>query len=119
MLFFESIPAPKHLEVTSHAHIGIVFYDGMTLNKAFCAPNKIYEYSYFGLPCLSNRIPGLVNTVEAFRFGRCIDMKKEEIISAINDIEDNYEEYSLNGKVFYNATDNIAVMRKLLTDIGC
>lgn len=40
------IPAPYHLEITSYAHIGIVFYRNDALNKVFCAPNKIYEYRF-------------------------------------------------------------------------
>ncbi|MBQ3614620.1 MAG: hypothetical protein II993_01290, partial [Anaerotignum sp.] len=43
-------PAPTHLEVTSHATVGIANYDDSSLNNLFCAPNKIYEYTGFGIP---------------------------------------------------------------------
>lgn len=117
-LFYESIPAPKHLEVTSRAHIGIVFYDGANLNKAFCAPNKIYEYSSFGLPMLANRIPGLMNTVGAAGCAECVDLEEKEIISAIKRIDSSYEKYSNAAKTFFNSTDNTQTMRRLLEDTG-
>ena len=43
-VFYPYVPAPLHLEVTSYARFGILFYRPTILNKAFCAPNKIFEY---------------------------------------------------------------------------
>ena len=116
-LYYESIPAPKHLEVTSRAHIGIVFYDGANLNKAFCAPNKIYEYSSFGLPMLANRMPGLMNTVGAAGCAECVDLVETEIIGAVERIDNSYEKYSDASKAFFSKTDNLKTMTNLLVDI--
>lgn len=111
------IPAPYHLEITSYAHIGITFYRNDSLNKAFCAPNKIYEYSGFGIPILANDIPGLKNTVGKYGAAECIDFKSDIIIQAIKKIEHNYHDYSENAKEFFNSTDNKKTMEKLLEDI--
>ena len=43
-VFYPYIPAPMHLEITSYAKIGILFYRPTILNNAYCAPNKIFEY---------------------------------------------------------------------------
>lgn len=118
VLYYESIPAPGHLEVTSRAHIGVVFYDGANLNKAFCAPNKIYEYSSFGMPMIANRIPGLLNTVGAAGCAECVDLRADKIANAINAIDSNYERYSESARAFFEKTDNVSVMRGLLKDIG-
>ena len=117
-MYFPSIPAPRHLEVTSRAHIGVVFYDGANLNKAFCAPNKIYEYSSFGLPILANGMPGLVNTVGAFGCAECIPLEKDEIKAAIKRIDADYGIYSENARRFFEHTDNMATMRHMLTDLN-
>lgn len=59
------ITAPYHLEVTSHAFIGILIYAPVygtftsPLNSIYCAPNKLYEFSHFGIPMIGNNIPGL------------------------------------------------------------
>lgn len=78
VIHIDSIPAPLHLEITSHATIGVVFYSDETLNKAFCAPNKIYEYSGFGIPAIANCIPGLINTIGKSGAAVCTDFKAEK-----------------------------------------
>ena len=112
------IPAPYHLEITCYAHIGIVFYKNDTLNKVFCAPNKIYEYSGFGIPMLANDIPGLKNTVGNAGAAECMEMKAENIIAAIRKIEADYDTYSANAKKFFERTDNMKTMKKLMGRIA-
>ena len=112
-----SLPAPLHLEVTSHAHIGVVFYDDNTLNQAFCAPNKIYEYSGFGIPMLANKIPGLENTVGKHGAGWCVDFNTESLIRAVRDIDANYAAYSKNAIKLYNSVDNKSVIESIIEDL--
>lgn len=114
--YIEYIPAPLHLEITSYARIGINFYRPNCLNKAFCAPNKIYEFSGFGIPIIGNNIPGLKNTIGNANAGICIELNENNIIEAINKIDENYEEYSKNAIKFFNSTDNLKTMEKLLED---
>ena len=59
------INAPYHLQITSWATIGLLSYEPKkighlsVLNALYCAPNKIFEYSGFGIPMLSNDCPSL------------------------------------------------------------
>lgn len=87
------------------------------LNKVFCAPNKIYEYSGFGIPMLANNIPGLKNTVGNAGAAECIDMKKENIIKSIKKIEADYTTYSVNAKKFFAGTDNFETMKEMMEKI--
>ena len=112
------IPAPSHLEITSHAHIGIVFYKDDSLNRAYCAPNKIYEYAHFGIPMIGNRIPGLQDTVGQAHAAECIDMTAEQILLAIQKIESSYAAYSRSASQFFADTDNYAVMQNILRKCG-
>ena len=111
-----SLPAPLHLEVTSHAKIGLVFYDDFSLNQAFCAPNKIYEYSGFGIPMLANKIPGLENTVGKYNAGKCVDFESEHLMEAIKEIDSNYAQYSASALALYNAVDNEKAIRQMVTE---
>ena len=117
MEYVSYIPAPYHLEITSYAHIGIVFYRNDSLNKVFCAPNKIYEYSGFGIPMLANDIPGLKNTVGNAGAAECMELKSNNIIHAIQKIEADYDTYSENAKKFFAGTDNLKTMKKLMGKI--
>ena len=113
-----SIPAPLHLEVTSHASIGLVFYEDFSLNQAFCAPNKIYEYAGFGIPMIANKIPGLENTVGKFQAGECVKFIASNLIDCFRVIQKNYDTYMVNSFELYNKTDNKQIIQSLITDIG-
>lgn len=117
VIYVNYIPAPKHLEITSYAHIGITYYRNDSLNKAFCAPNKIYEYTGFGIPIIANDVPGLKNTIGAAGAAKCINITETEVINALNDIECNYDTYSNNALSFFSETDNYKTMSKLMGDI--
>lgn len=110
------IPAPSHLEITSHAYIAALFYDPNNLNRAFCAPNKIYEYSSFGLPMISNAIPGLRNTIGTAHAGVCVDITKENVIAAIEYINSHYEEMQEAAFKFYESTDNFKTIKRIITE---
>lgn len=99
------ITPPRHLAITKQAYIGIVVYDGdNSLNCAYCAPNKIWEYSMFEIPMLYNNIPGLKNTIGAYNAGELVSLTdKESVKLAINKISDNYENYKKGSKLFYDS----------------
>lgn len=118
VIYVPYIPAPYHLEITSYAYIGITFYRNDSLNKAFCAPNKIYEYSGFGIPILANDIPGLKNTIGTAGAAECIEFKSDYILEAIEKIEASYNDYSQKAKEFFNSTDNKKTMKELLNNIN-
>jgi hypothetical protein len=81
----------------------------------FCAPNKIWEFSGYGIPILGNIIPGLINTVENFKFGSLVDMNDPKcIIKGIKNIEENYETYSKNSLQFYDSVDISDLVQKLI-----
>ena len=112
--FYPYVPAPLHLEVTSYARFGILFYRPTILNKAFCAPNKIFEYGGFGIPMIGNDIPGLKNTIGNSKAGICTKLTEENILNALNTMEENYEFYSNNALNYFNSVDNYKKMREFL-----
>lgn len=115
--YIEYIPAPFHLEITSYARIGITFYRPDSLNKIYCAPNKIYEYTGFGIPVICNDIPGLINTIGNSNSGKCIKLECNKIVEGIDFIEENYNELSKNAIKFFDSTDNLQEMKQLINDI--
>lgn len=113
ILHISFIAPPEHLYVTSWAHIAIVKYDFIVLNAIFCAPNKTWEYTGFGIPVLCHHIPGLEYTIGRYSAGVCCDMdEKEEIKKAILQIEANYEQFSKNAISFYNSCN---IKQEILT----
>lgn len=115
IIYISFIVPPEHLYVTSWAHIAIVKYDFVVLNAIFCAPNKTWEYTGFGIPVLCHDIPGLRYTVGHFKAGVCTDMDDTEAIkTALEKIDNNYEEYSHNAESYYESFD----VKKTLSSIA-
>ncbi|MDO5291421.1 MAG: hypothetical protein Q4F05_01600 [bacterium] len=102
---------PYHLEITSHAYIGILTYtpiknDYSILNTLYCAPNKIWEYSMFSVPVISNDLPALRNQFEKYSNGVCFEeFEENEIKEAIINIDENYDTYSNASKEYFNSLD--------------
>lgn len=110
--------APRHLEVTSYAHIGVAYYDASTLNNIFCAPNKTYEYAGFGIPTLCNDVPGLVHTVGMSGAGVCVDFNDEEsLCSALEEIERRHDELALGAKRFFDDVDSHKIMKAIVDQL--
>jgi glycosyltransferase involved in cell wall biosynthesis len=109
------IPAPLHLGVTSYGHIGVANYDDSSLNNLFCAPNKIYEYAGFGIPVLGSSVPGLINTIGRSKAGICVDFDDiNSIKEGIETIDENYSEFHRNALIFFQETDNLAIMEEII-----
>lgn len=114
ILLIPFLAPPSHLKITSKAHIGVVTYDFTDLNGVYCAPNKIWEYSGYGVPMLANIIPGLIYTVGNSSAGFCVEMSdRKKIVEALKDIENNYESFSVASKKMYNSVD----VKKLITSL--
>ena len=115
IIHIDFIPAPDYLIFTMNACVGMISYDGSTLNCAYCAPNKIYEYGKYGLPMIGNDIPGLRNTIGYYDAGVIVDENSEEsILNGIRLIEENYEMYRNNALKLYENTDNVKCIEKII-----
>ena len=108
------IPSPEYLAFCKIAHIAYVAYEPNSLNNIYCAPNKIFEYSAFGLPIIANDIPGLRYTVGVS--GACelvVPSEVNSIVSGLIKIENDYLKYKENSIKFYNSVDN----KKTFSDV--
>lgn len=111
------ITAPDYLMITSLAYIGIVTYVPDTLNTIYCAPNKISEYTAFGIPILANDIPGLRYQVQYNDIGVVVNEENEnDIISSFLHIVNNYSKYSSACVRYFNSIDNKSTIKKALQD---
>lgn len=122
IIFIPQIDPPYHLLITKLAQIGILTYypnfgsvDG-AINPLYCAPNKIFEYGKFGLPMLSNKIPGLLSIFNTYHCGECIEMPLNisNIKEAIEKIFTDYDSYSKGAIRYYNSIDMKIIVKKIL-----
>jgi glycosyltransferase involved in cell wall biosynthesis len=111
--------APDHLLVTGQAHIGVLAYDYSSLNNVFCAPNKIWEYSGFGIPMLAQDLPGLRFWIETNHAGKCVDFGRvDAIVEALRQIDREFEQMSRNSREMFDRVDVRALTGDLLSRLG-
>lgn len=98
--------APRHLAFTRMADLGIIYYTPDSLNNIFCAPNKIWEFAKYGLPIISNDIPGMFETTHLKKCGiSCNFNSKKELKYALIKIFREYSEFSSNALRMYKDMD--------------
>lgn len=118
-VFWGYIPAPEHLAITKHCSIGVANYDMSCLNNVFCAPNKIYEYTKYGLPLIASQNIGLSETVGEYGAAECVDFTDiNQIELGVRKILSDFSRYTEKANEFYFNTDNEAVLRLIVHDLG-
>lgn len=123
VVHFEQMDAPTHLTLTSHAYIGILTYNYESLNNVFCAPNKTWEYSAFGIPMIANNLPMLTQQLECFNAGKSYESgDKNTIKEAIRAITSDYGSYCVGStKLFESVCVEKCIseiLTKSITDYG-
>lgn len=124
ILFIPFIRPPYHLLVTQMASIGVLSYFpdstniSTVINPLYCAPNKIFEYARYGIPMISNDIPGLYYIFMQYKCGEvvCQPMITSRIKAAIEKIYANYVNYSSSALHYYDSVDIKKIINSILSD---
>lgn len=125
IIFIPFIKSPYHLLVTQLATIGVLSYFPLdnsfagVLNPLYCAPNKIFEYSKFGIPMISNDLPGLKAIYHEFNCGRVVPypITPASIVNVISDIMKNYDTISEGSKAFYDSVNVKDIVKNILQNV--
>lgn len=116
VVHIKPLPAPDYLVFSTIAYIGYVCYAPTSLNNAYCAPNKINEYSAFSLPMIGNDIPGL-KIIESSKSGINVNVDDiDSIIKGIMQIDKNYTFFKDNARSIFNGIDNKETISQALTN---
>ena len=126
ILFIPFIKSPYHLCVTRLATIGVLSYFPLNntlagvLNPIYCAPNKVFEYGMFGIPMLSNDIPGLSLIYSQYNCGRAIPspISSEGVVKTITEINEKYEEIQNGSLNYYKSVDFKGSVERILEDLN-
>jgi len=112
VVFLPFIRPPLHLRVTREAFIGVLSYFPQPgdlrscLNTLYCAPNKLYEYSRYGIPMLSNDIPAMREAFDKYGAGLCVQpYSPPRIAEAILKIAADYASFQAGASKLYSAVD--------------
>lgn len=121
ILFLPFIPPPIHLEVTKLAHIGVLSYQTynssiqVCINLLYCAPNKIFEYSKYGVPMLSNKLPALEFSFSTYNCGICANFEIDDLKESITMLSKNHQTFSNGALKQYESFDLKKAIIKLIS----
>ncbi len=113
------VKAPKHLEITSNVDIGLIFYNHISMNTEFCAPNKIYEYSGFSLPILANDVFCLKDKINYFKAGISMNLDSFDYKYLKLQIENLLKEetnYMQGSKILFESVDTKEIIKRILAE---
>lgn len=124
IIFIPFICPPFHLLITQMASIGVLSYFpsassiSAVINPLYCAPNKIFEYARYGIPMISNDIPGLFYIFSQFGCGEviCDPMDTFTIKETIEKIFSQYSSYSENAIRYYESINVKSIIKSILFD---
>ncbi len=118
ILHIPFVEPPRHLNVTSWAHIGLIVYDKLSLNTIYCAPNKTWEYSGFAIPMLCSDNPGLQYTVGAAGAAKLVDVQDQaSVLRGLRALEAEYDDLSRNASALFDATNFQTILESLIEEI--
>ena len=87
------------------------------LNALYCAPNKIFEYSGYGIPMISTDVLALREPFEKYDMGICLEvLDTDHIVSAIRQIESKHKKMSDNCIFYYNSIDLDEIIENILRE---
>ncbi len=72
------------VKLLNNANAGLCLIENVSLSDYYSLPNKLFEYSFAGLPVLASDFPEINRVVEEFNIGMTCKLDKDSIVSAIN-----------------------------------
>jgi glycosyltransferase involved in cell wall biosynthesis len=88
--FLPPRPQSELLLWTQGATVGLIPYRPVSLNNAFAAPNKLWEYLAAGVPVLASDLPELGGLIRAWGLGRLLpaDWEPADLVEDLRAFED-------------------------------
>lgn len=81
--FHPAVPHEKVVPLVSNADYGLCLVENVSLSDYYSLPNKLFEYSFAGLPILASRFPDISILVEKYALGICCDLDETSIREAL------------------------------------
>ena len=63
-IFMNEVPPEQLLSILSQADVGVIPYEGTSLNNKLALPNKVFEYTAAGLAIIGTKLPEVTSILE-------------------------------------------------------
>lgn len=83
------VPHQRVVEYASGADVGLCFVENVSLSDYYCLPNKLFEYSFAGIPVLASDFPEIHRVVQQYSLGEVCSPERDAIRAAVLSFIDN------------------------------
>lgn len=79
----DAVPHDQVVPIIKSADVGLCLVENVSLSDYYCLPNKLFEYSFAGIPILASKFPDIIEVVDKYKLGRYSDLNKSSILTNI------------------------------------
>lgn len=90
------VPHEEVVRLVKDADFGLCLVEKISLSDFYCLPNKLFEYSFAGLPVLASNFPDICDLVTKHSLGVVSEVDANSVVKAIKEIECNPPFFSQN-----------------------
>ena len=83
----KSVPHAKVVPIAMSADFGLCLVENVSLSDYLCLPNKLFEYSFAGIPVLASNFPDIKDLIIKYKLGECCDLAVSDILNSVKEIE--------------------------------
>ena len=92
----DPIPHEQVTLIAKSADIGLCLIENISLSDYLSLPNKLFEYSFSGLPVLASDFPDIASFVNKYKVGKVTQLDTQSIIESILLFESNMLNYTFS-----------------------
>lgn len=82
--------------ITKSADFGLCLVQNVSLSDYYCLPNKLFEYSFSGIPVLASNFPDIQKIVSTYNIGVCCDLDFDSVKESVIYLENKKEKFIFN-----------------------
>lgn len=87
--FHSAVPHEEVVSICKSADVGLCLIENVSLSDYLCLPNKLFEYSFSGIPVLASEFPDMKKIIDEYGIGFYCDLNIDSICEKIISIEEN------------------------------
>jgi len=85
----DAIPHDEIVATLKFADVGFCLIENVSLSDYFCLPNKLFEYTFAGVPIIASDFPDISNLVKKYKLGKFCSLNLDSISKVVKEIEQN------------------------------
>lgn len=87
--YHNPVPHEDVVALVSNADYGFCLVENVSLSDYYCLPNKLFEYTFAGLPILASDFPEMKKVILKYNLGKICDNSVNSIVNIVKELEQN------------------------------